>query len=196
MLLLGHAGITFGAALAADMARNRHKAAAASKPPTGNRWVEPVRRLSQTVDIRLLLIGSLLPDIIDKPLGLLLLPSVFGGGRLFAHTLLFTLVLTLFGLSLYRFRGNNGVLVLAYGSVMHLVLDSMWASPAILLWPFLGPMPTGTPDLWLERLLANLVHNPQAYAPEIVGAIIAAPLVWALFRRGGFRDFLRTGTVG
>jgi hypothetical protein len=36
-------------------------------------------------DIRLLILGSLLPDLIDKPLGHIILPE--NNGRIFAHTL-------------------------------------------------------------------------------------------------------------
>jgi hypothetical protein len=196
MLLLGHAGITLGAALAVDMAHGHLKSQGASAEKRTRTWREPLERLSRKVDLRLLLIGSLLPDIIDKPIGLLLFPGVFGGGRLFAHTLLFVLVLTSIGLVYNWARGNNGILVLAYGSAMHLLLDNMWRSPVILLWPFLGPMPVGTTEQWLTHLFENLTQNPLAYVPEMVGAIIAAPLVWALFRRGGLLRFLRTGTVG
>jgi len=196
MLLLGHAGITLGAALAIDTVHSRRSRSPVLDSSADGTWRGPLRRLSRKIDLRLLLIGSLLPDIIDKPLGLLLFPTVFGTGRLFAHTLLFILALCVCGLLFYSYRGNNGILVITYGSAMHLLLDSMWLSPAILLWPFLGPMPTGTSDLWLERLIETLLHNPHAYAPEILGGIIAIPLVWALFRRGGLLRFLRTGTVG
>lgn len=49
-------------------------------------------RLSSRLDLMFLALGSMLPDILDKPLGLL----VFGSanmGRTFAHTLLFLIIL-------------------------------------------------------------------------------------------------------
>lgn len=77
----------------------------------------------------LIIIGSILPDLIDKPLGRVILP--LGSGRLIGHTLIFFMVLVLIGL----FRG---ILVLALASALHLLEDRMWEQPAILLWPILG----------------------------------------------------------
>ena len=135
--------------------------------------------LSHRVDLRVLLVGSLLPDIIDKPIGLLVFPDLFGTGRLFCHTLLFCLLLAL-----------------SYGSAMHLVLDGMWRSPETLLWPAMGLILRGeTHDQWLRTIFFALFTNPEAYLPEIAGAMILVPLSLVIVRRGSFSRFLRTGTV-
>ena len=49
-------------------------------------------RLIRGADLAFVLLGSMLPDIIDKPLGTILFgtPAM---GRIFAHTLLFLLLL-------------------------------------------------------------------------------------------------------
>ena len=62
MLLFGHAGITLGAAAIVAHAVSRTKIDPAPKTS----WFVA---LSRFVDIRLLVIGSMLPDIIDKPIG-------------------------------------------------------------------------------------------------------------------------------
>ncbi len=49
-----------------------------------------------------IVIGSLLPDIIDKPLGRIILAETIGSGRIFAHTLLFGALLGLAGYYLYH----------------------------------------------------------------------------------------------
>jgi hypothetical protein len=72
MLLFGHIGITLGVA-----------------------WLIE-SKLKVKMDYRLIIIGSLLPDIIDKPVGMILLP--LNNGRVFGHTLLFILILLLIGL--------------------------------------------------------------------------------------------------
>ncbi|MDY0387766.1 MAG: metal-dependent hydrolase [Methanolobus sp.] len=84
------------------------------------------------------LIGSMLPDIIDKPIGRFLFEDVFASGRIFAHTLLFVVVLSIVGYYLFRKRADAKVLMLAGGSLVHLVLDSMWKSPRTLFWPLMG----------------------------------------------------------
>lgn len=197
MLILGHVGITFGVALAADSIANRTR----SRVRTQNgslpaRLHSRVVSLAHHVDLRLLAVGSLLPDAIDKPVGLLLFPGYFGSGRLFAHSLLFVAVLGLAGLWRYRTRRATVLLVLAYGSFMHLVLDAMWRAPATLLWPFAGPLEKGAEaGGWLARIIETLLTNPAAYVPEIAGAILLAPLLVAVAGRVGLLRFLRTGRV-
>ena len=63
MLLFGHAGITLGAAtlIAGVTAKKRN---------SGKENPSWFTSLSRFVDIRFLLIGSLLPDIIDKPVAI------------------------------------------------------------------------------------------------------------------------------
>jgi inner membrane protein len=197
MLLFGHVGITFGATLAADTVGRR--LAGTKKLPSGSplKWLhERTASLSQRVDLRVLALSSLLPDVIDKPVGLLLFPGYFGTGRLYAHALLFPLALGLAGAWLYRSRRTPHLLVLAYGSFMHLLLDAMWRAPVTLLWPLLGPLEQGhEAGDWLARLMQTLLTNPAAYVSEIAGAILLAPLIWAVFRKAGFLRFLRTGRV-
>jgi membrane-bound metal-dependent hydrolase YbcI (DUF457 family) len=83
-------------------------------------------------------IGSMLPDIIDKLIGRVLFEDVFASGRIFAHTLLFVVVLSMAGYYLLRRRNDAKVLMLAGGSFVHIVLDSMWKYPQTLFWPLMG----------------------------------------------------------
>ncbi len=106
MLLFGHIGITLGVA-----------------------WLVE-SRLKVKMDYRLIIIGSLLPDIIDKPVGMIILP--LHNGRVFGHTLLFILILLLIGLKYRKF------LFLSFASFLHLIEDEMWKEPKTLFWPLLG----------------------------------------------------------
>ena len=140
MLILGHVGITFGVALAADAVATRARANVRSHGSGfPARLHASVSSLAHHVDLRLLAVGSLLPDAIDKPVGLLLFPGYFGSGRLFAHSLLFVAVLGLAGLWRYRTRRATVLLVLAYGSIMHIVLDAMWRASS--RWSFSACLP-------------------------------------------------------
>src|SRR5665647_1657031 len=80
MLLFGHIGVTFGVFF-------------------GLAFFIP--QLRTIIDPTYLVIGSLLPDLIDKPLGLIIFPSTIANGRMIAHTLLFSFTLFLIGLYLY-----------------------------------------------------------------------------------------------
>ncbi len=151
------------------------------------------------VDYRFLLIGALLPDLIDKPLSLVLGVA----GRNLAHTLLFTLTLTFFFLILRSrptFRGRAALwvpllLAFAIGSGTHLLLDRMWALPEILLWPFLGlPFPL-EPFALLNLLQAY--RDPYILIGDAVGAAVLGYVAWRhrLYRWTNLLRFLRRGRL-
>ncbi len=134
-------------------------------------------RFFSRMSLAALALGSMLPDIIDKPLGLV----VFGSpnmGRTFAHTLLFLMLL--FFLCVY-FRDIR-IISITWGVFCHLSLDFMWNSPQILLWPFLGPFPDA-PLLdtmsYLEMLLFGL-KNPGILIPEIAGLAYLILLAYSM----------------
>lgn len=110
-------------------------------------------------DRRLLLFaaaGALLPDLIDKPLGHIVLHDSIDDGRIFMHGLLLALLILLIGLYLWRRQGSFGLGALACGILSHQVLDTMWEVPVSWYYPLLGPYQPGDfPDflafaLWSE----------------------------------------------
>ncbi len=110
-------------------------------------------------DRRLLLFaaaGALLPDLIDKPLGHIILHDSIDDGRIFMHGLFLALTLLFIGLFLWRRRGSFVLGALACGILSHQVLDTMWELPVSWYYPLLGPyQPGGFPDflafaLWSE----------------------------------------------
>ncbi len=156
MLIFGHLGITLGAAQVLERA---------------------ILARHQGLDYRLVLAGSMLPDLIDKPVGLFLLEEVFHSGRIMAHTLVFSLVLL--GLGVWRYRwGRVGLLSLGIGSLFHLALDEMWGEPAVLWWPFMGWSLTGD---WTGDFVAEMLHSfwiPWTFATEVLGGLILAHFLW------------------
>jgi hypothetical protein len=83
-------------------------------------------------------IGSILPDLIDKPLGHIILAGTVDYGRIYAHTGLFLLALIVVGLAYRKWKGSWLLAVLALGMMSHLLLDSMWELPVTLFYPALG----------------------------------------------------------
>ncbi len=169
MLVFGHAGITLGAAALAAGAAERLQNVPYSK-------VSWFVSLARRVDIRILLVGSLLPDIIDKPVGQYFFRETFSNGRIFSHTLLFFIVLAGIGLFVFRRYHQRWLLILAAGTFLHLVLDSMWTAPATLLWPSLG-FTFEKEELtdWLANIFRELLSHPGNYIPELTGLVI---LIW------------------
>lgn len=145
------------------------------------------------IDYRLVLLGSMLPDIIDKPVGVILL----GNGRIFGHTLLFALGLLVAGGLLYSQRHKAWLLILGYGCAIHLVLDRMWQTPATLLWPLYGwTFERGDGTGWLPRVFHSLTHDIAIYLPEIVGALILIAFAVRLVQRDRVKSFIFRGNIG
>ena len=140
------------------------------------------------------MVGALLPDIIDKPVGLFFFSETFGHGRIFSHTLLFLILVALAGLCLYLRHNRGWMLVLAFGTFTHLLLDQMWLTPSTLFWPFFGfDFWRGDPAGWVPGILNALLTNPEVYVPELVGAAILLWFGLALVRRRKVRAFIRYG---
>src|SRR2546422_7235651 len=98
MFLLGHLGIGLGLA-----------------------WLLSTRS-SVRIDYRLILLGSILPDLIDKPLAFLLSLE----GRLWAHTFLFLFAI----LALSFVPSWRGVPPLGFGGSNPLLFDPVWEPAA------------------------------------------------------------------
>jgi len=133
MLLFGHIGVTLGVFFGLGIF---------------------LPRLKTIIDPKYLAIGALLPDLIDKPLGMVIFASTITTGRMIGHTLLFCLLIFLAGLYSYEKRRDIRIISLSIGSLFHLIEDQLWKSPKILFWPLQGlSFPKDTIDyVGLEQL--------------------------------------------
>lgn len=168
MLLFGHIGVTLGIFFGLQIF---------------------IPRLRTIIDPKYLVIGALLPDLIDKPLGMIIFASTFANGRIIAHTLLFSLSLLLMGLYIYQKRKDIKILTLASGSFFHLMEDQMWTTPITLFWPLFGlKFPRGHMDSNgiedIIRLFENSFsfHFTLSSIPEILGMgiIVVLTLHWLI----------------
>ena len=137
------------------------------------------------IDYRLLLAGSIVPDVVD----------VAFGGPAAAHAVTFSIVL-LVGVMLTTQRRRTlrrRLLALPIATFCHLVLDVMWTRTEAFWWPLFGGVSFGHGGLpSFDRPLPVLVVQ------EAAGAIA---LVWAYrrFRLGEperLTLFARTGHLG
>jgi len=102
-------------------------------------------------------LGAVLPDLLDKPLGHLLLAGSLNSGRIVAHGLLFFTLLLIAGIALERRRGSFVLLAVAAGALSHQVLDAMWAMPVTWYFPLLGPYePYEFTDYFGNAILAEV----------------------------------------
>jgi hypothetical protein len=143
-------------------------------------------RLSKNMDLLFLAIGAMLPDLIDKPLGWM----VYGTpnmGRIFAHTLLFLLILAAIAL----YSRDIRIISLAAGVSIHLFLDFMWLSPVILLWPMLGGFPQApyVDALSYMEMLLLALRRPWVLVPECLG--LAYLIYFAVERKPKIMEYYK-----
>lgn len=165
MLLLAHVGITLGFTKGLEKVLS----------------CRGMKEITDLIDYRLVFLGSMLPDIIDKPLGGIIFKETIGNGRIYSHTLLFLLFLLIPGIFVCFKYKRPGLFVVAEGSTIHCILDGMWYFPETFLWPVCGwSFPKGDPENWL-RLWANLLTYPKYYIPEILGGTIIIIFIWGRY---------------
>lgn len=135
------------------------------------------------IDHRLLVAGSLLPDVVD----------VWTGGRWFAHTVLASVLLlaVVMGATVGRRLLRRRLLALPIGTFLHLVLDGIWTDEDVFWWPAFG---TSFGDLDLPSLDRGALNITL----ELAGL---AMLVWVVRRfrltePDRRRQLLTTGRFG
>lgn len=114
--------------------------------------------LVRGLDYRILAVGAMLPDIIDKPLGHVF--TDLGNGRLIAHSLVFFLALA--GVAMWTTRRGSrsapAIVALAFGTGAHLAFDEMWRMPFSFWWPtfgFMFPALGFAPSRWITTILTD-----------------------------------------
>lgn len=147
----------------------------------GLQLAKPVRR---KLPLKPLLLGTLLPDLVDKPLyyGLSWATGrrgydigLISGTRTFGHTILFTAAIAAYAAA----RRSKAAAAVALGCATHLVLDAVTDvfvrradfSLSVFLWPFLGWKFPGTTYGGLGEHLGEFRRPFFLYA-ELIGALI------------------------
>ncbi|MDN7011831.1 metal-dependent hydrolase [Methanoculleus sp. FWC-SCC3] len=113
--------------------------------------------------LALSVLGAVLPDLIDKPLGHIVLAGTLDYGRIYFHGLTILFLVVIAGLILYHYRRRLDLLAVAAGMASHQFLDGMWRHPVEWFWPFLGPLPQhGYPeDYFWESVLRELAQPSE-----------------------------------
>ena len=135
------------------------------------------------LDHRLLVLGAVLPDLVEAPFGRVgPLHSLVGATGVLAAVMVATV-----GRRLLRRR----LLAIAIGVFFHLVLDGVWATSQAFWWPLQGLAFDDVPIPALDR---------SPVVAVVLEAAGLAAVVWAWFRFGltdadRRRRFLRDGHV-
>ena len=167
------------------------------------------------LDYRIIMVSSMLPDIIDKPIGAFFFRETFSSGHIYGHTLLFFILTASAGLYLYKSRGITWAPALSIGVFAHLIFDRIWHSPRTLFWPLLGAsfakedvsiiippilrepaLNAGDLNNWIPDVLRNWLTLPRDYVPEIAGMAVLLLFAYVLIRKKQVLRFLRSGRIG
>lgn len=152
----------------------------------------------ERMDLRFLILGAVLPDLIDTPIGLVAYEAT-QSVRMVGHSLVVAgglMVAVL--LTTRRGRPRKRWMPVAIGVLLHLFLDAMWADPETLWWPFLGLGFSEAPELTAADYVSRVLTDWRVWALEIVGAVYLV----VLGRRARLADpaardlFRTTGRVG
>jgi hypothetical protein len=160
---------------------------------------------SRGLSRKALLLGTVLPDVFDKPLyyGLVFLTGQRGaqlgmmaGPRLFGHTALFLGVLSF----LAFFRRSKLLAAIALGVATHLLLDNVYDSFApvgprsafiALVWPWFGLQFPVIPAPTLRAHLEGF-FQPPVMIGEVLGALLLVWDQWKLSNRKAILEGARS----
>ena len=185
MIFAGHVGLTlaiakYGPRAIADMTGR-------IRPASGSHtfrqlWIE-------RLDDRALIVGSILPDIVDKPLALFIAPTLVGHSlRNYGHTLIFAILVLGVAIAVAMLMKRQWPVVLALASAGHLFLDMMWYSHRILLWPL--------SDLTFSpRFIHEWGPDPDLlyFGAEAVGLVVICCVGYRLIAGRRIKQWLSTG---
>lgn len=147
---------------------------------------DAARQLVNQIDYRLVLLGSLIPDLIDKPIGRILFHDYFeGNGHLYGHTLVAAFAVVLPGLLLVVVWSDPRLLAMGIAMLSHLAVDPTNHSLEILLWPLLG---TEFPQVTLLGLRSSILT-------ETISAMMLLLAGRHFYRTNRLHKFIRTGRV-
>lgn len=121
------------------------------------------------MDLRMLVLGALLPDLIDTPLGLIFYRQL-GTVRLFSHSLLLAgAVMVAVVLATRRGRPRKFWMPIAIGLLLHLLLDAMWLDPETLWWPLLGWSFTPAGPATAMSYVGSVLTDWRVWLGEAIG---------------------------
>ena len=145
------------------------------------------------VDYRFVLLGAILPDLID---GASCWAYECGGGRGIAHSLLANVAVTVLIILVLRGETRLAVFGIGVGWLLHLVGDAMWDAPETFFWPVAGmDFATSPTEPYSWDLFTDPLAHVWTWAGELAGILVLLWFVVAfdLRDRTRWRAFLRDG---
>lgn len=146
------------------------------------------------VDYRFILLGAVLPDLVDGLLGLFLFEGP--SGRWAAHSILAVVVVSVAIILGLKGERRLSLFGIGVGWLIHLVADGMWEAPETFFWPAFGNTFSATPaEPYSWDVLVNPLSHLGTWGAEALGLAILI-WFWIAFEMGRdnrFRLFLSDG---
>ena len=133
------------------------------------------------IDYRFILLGAVLPDLID---GVHALVSGDGFVRWVSHSLLTVVAVAVVIILGFKAERRLAVFGIAVGWLLHLVADAMWEAPETFLWPAFGTgFDLGSVEPYPWDLFLHPLDHTGLWLGELAGLAILA-WFWVAFRLG------------
>jgi hypothetical protein len=107
-------------------------------------------------------LGSVLPDIVDKPLGHFFLNSVLDNGKIYFHSLIIFFLFIITGIIVWKYYRSNSFLYVGLGIIIHQIVDLMWKLPVNWYYPLLGPYQVQVQkDYFIRAIISELSSGTE-----------------------------------
>lgn len=149
------------------------------------------------VDVRWLAFGVVVPDLVDITVGTVLLADTLSTSEAFAHSLAAPSALAVVVLiATRRGRRRRAAMAVVVAMFLHLLIDGMWATTEVFLWPLAGSIPSG-PMPWWGGLAERLTSSVWPWILEFVGLAYLAgvAVVSGLGDPAARRELITTGRI-
>lgn len=148
------------------------------------------------VDYRLVIVASLLPDLIDKPLSKLLESSFTYESRAIGHSLVFLGFLGVLAALQRLWSKDIWLFPVFLGTFFHDVFDVMWFHPGIFFWPLEGwQFPKPLDEAWVGTIQLGWYKIQQRDLFDNISVMILLYFFLKVALGGKILEFVRKGKL-
>jgi hypothetical protein len=140
---------------------------------------------AEPIDYRLVALGSLLPDMVDRAIRAASRRTWRRDQHLLGHTLLLNAPVVVAGIGLARRRRDARILGVGAAAMTHLLVDPVIRSPHTLLWPLFG----------LAFPESRGLNRPLTILTQLTAGAVVLATLFTLQRRGRLNDLIARGKL-
>lgn len=134
-------------------------------------------------------IGGIASDLIDKPIGHILLQQSLDNGRIYAHGLLFFGIILICGILIWiQYHSLVGI-SFSLGVLSHQFLDRMYNDPENWLYPFKGPFTSFHQENYFGNAIFRELFNPYEWIFALLILIILSFSISFILDKENWSEF-------